>query len=444
MSSHHIGPLVGLISVTLTVGFLSVYGGGRESKRADVAMAYGLLAWMVYMLWIGRFSDESPDAIDMFVERIGLQVCLFAATVLVLIGAPLSSQRLWGLIGTQALGGVLSLWLWAATSWPAWLTAWQVFNLFFVGVLLVFLVRPVLRRPRPLAWGRFLLSALLMLCALAAVWPVVSVPWLASAGAYTYPAALVCTWWMLSGRFGSRGAHAPRMAAAELEGGHEERQRIAQDVHDGVGAHLVAILSSLDTQDPEQRALALSLEQCLLDLKIMVDGLYEDVTHPLEALAMLRYRVQPCLDRAGILMVWDIEDNPAMEQLSPHAVTQFLKIAQEAIANVMRHAQATEIRVACEYDETGRRIELTIADNGRGFDEQRRRAAARSKGLAGMQRRALDMGGTLEIDSTPGHGTRVHLKLPCPDPAFRPPPSAQVAPPAVSARPETQQRYPSP
>ena len=40
MSSHHIGPLVGLFSVTLTVGFLTVYGGGRESKRADVAMAY--------------------------------------------------------------------------------------------------------------------------------------------------------------------------------------------------------------------------------------------------------------------------------------------------------------------------------------------------------------------------------------------------------------------
>ncbi|MBU4519314.1 MAG: ATP-binding protein, partial [Gammaproteobacteria bacterium] len=169
-----------------------------------------------------------------------------------------------------------------------------------------------------------------------------------------------------------------------------------------------------------------------------VDGLYEDVTHPLEALAMLRYRVQPCLDRMGIFMVWDIEDSPAMGQLSPHAVTQFLKIAQEAIANVMRHAQATEIRVVCEYDETGRRIELTIADNGRGFDDHRRRQAARSKGLAGMLRRATDMGGTLEIDSTPGQGTRVFLSLPCPDPAFllRPAEAAPVPPSVVSAHPE--------
>jgi signal transduction histidine kinase len=419
MSSHHIGPLVGLFSVTLTVGFLTVYGGGRESKRADVAMAYGLLAWMVYMLWIGRFSDEPPDAVDMFIERIGLQVCLSAATLLVLIGAPLSSQRLWGLVGTPALGGVLSLWLWASTSLAVWLTVWRVFNLLFVGVLLVVLLRPLLRRPRAVAWGRFLLSAFLMLCALVAMWPVVAVPWLASAGAYTYPAALVCTWWMLSGRFGGRGAPFQHTAAAEDESGHEERQRIAQDVHDGVGAHLVSILSSLDARDPEQRALALSLEQCLLDIKIMVDGLYEDVTHPLEALAMLRYRVQPCLDRTGTLVVWDIEDSPAMGQLSPHAVTQFLKIAQEAIANVMRHAQATEIRVVCEYDEAGRRIELTIADNGRGFDDHRRRHTARSKGLAGMQRRAMKMGGTLEIESAPGQGTRVHLTLPCPDPAFR-------------------------
>lgn len=164
MSSHHIGPLVGLFSVTLTVGFLTVYGGGRESKRADVAMACGLLAWVVYMLWIGRFADEPPDAVDLFVERIGLQVCLSAATVLVLMVVPLSSQRFWGLVGTQALGGVLSLWLWAATSLAAWLTVWRVFNLIFVGVLLVVLARPLLRRPRAVAWGRFLLSALLMLC----------------------------------------------------------------------------------------------------------------------------------------------------------------------------------------------------------------------------------------------------------------------------------------
>ena len=438
MSSHHIGPLVGLFSVTLTVGFLTVYGGGRESKRADVAMAYGLLAWVVYMLWIGRFADEPPDAVDMFVERIGLQVCLSAATVLVLMGVPLSSQRFWGLVGTQALGGVLSLWLWVATSLAAWLTVWRLFNLIFVGVLLVVLARPLLRRPRAVAWGRFLLSALLMLCALVAVWPVAAVPWLAPAGAYAYPAALVCAWWMLSGRFGGRGVPFQHSAAAEEEGGHEERQRIAQDVHDGVGAHLVAILSSLDARDPEQRALALSLEQCLLDLKIMVDGLYEDVTHPLEALAMLRYRVQPCLDRMGIFMVWDIEDSPAMGQLSPHAVTQFLKIAQEAIANVMRHAQATEIRVVCEYDEADRRIELTVVDNGRGFDGQRRHQAARSKGLAGMQRRALDMGGTLQIESTAGHGTRVHLTLPCPDPAFRAQPaaSAQGLPSDVSGHPD--------
>lgn len=124
----------------------------------------------------------------------------------------------------------------------------------------------------------------------------------------------------------------------------------------------------------------------------MVDGPYEDVTHPLEALAMLRYRVQPCPDRMGILMVWDIEDSPAMGQLSPHAVAQFLKIAQEAVANVMRHAQATEIRVVCEFDETGRCIELTMVDNGKGFDDHRRRRVAQSKGLAGMQRRATNVG----------------------------------------------------
>jgi len=436
MSSHHIGPLVGLVSVALTAGFLTVYGGWRESKRADVAVAYGLLAWMVFMLWIGRFSEEPPDMVDALVQHMGIQVCLSAATLLVLIGCPLSSQQVWGAVGLQTLGGALLLMVWLVTSLSVWFSVWQVFNLLVIAVLLFQLLRTLVHKRRAVAWGRFALSAVLLLCGLAAVWPMASVPWLASAGTYTYPAALVCAWWMLSGRFGGRIAHVHRTSVAEGDGGQEERERIAQDVHDGVGAHLVAILTSLDAKDPEQKALSLQLEQCLLDLKIMVDGLYEDVTHPLEALAMLRYRVQPCLDRTGTLMVWDIEDDPAMEQLSAQAVAQFLKIAQEAIANVMRHAQATEIRVVCEYDGPSQCIELTVADNGRGFDEQRWREAARSKGLAGMQRRARDIGATLQIESTPGRGTRVHLKLPCPDQAakVRPAESSEI-PQALASMP---------
>jgi signal transduction histidine kinase len=84
------------------------------------------------------------------------------------------------------------------------------------------------------------------------------------------------------------------------------------------------------------------------------------------------------------------------------------RIAQEGVLNAVRHAETHAIRVTILADEE--RIRLIVADDGRGFD--RRGIGARSLGLLGMEQRAIAVGGTLDVDSAPGRGTRVHFTCP--------------------------------
>lgn len=412
--SHHIGPLSGLLSVFLTIGFLALYGGWRGSKRTDLAMVFGLLAWMVHTVWVERVAAVPPDDFDEFVEHMSFQFCLAAASGLVLMGAHAFGRPLWGIWPLQAVGGgaVLAVWAWSGDA--AWFDGWQKLNLLIAAAVIVLLALQLRKRTGLKAWGIFGLSVVLLLSGLAGVFRHGHIPPMISAGIYTYPAALVCLWWLLSERFSTRPVQT-LISRPTADENQMERQRIAQDVHDGVGSHLVSILSSLDLQDPLQKNLALSLEQCLLDLKITVDSMQEDLHSMTDALAMLRYRLQPCLERSGSVLRWDMEPHPAMDRLPVNTVVQSLRIAQECMANVMLHARASELVLECRYQVASNSIHLSVRDNGRGFDRPRPDEALRGLGLNGMRRRAADMGASIEIASKPGHGTLVTLVIPCPD-----------------------------
>jgi two-component sensor histidine kinase len=410
--SHHIGLIFGLLSVAMAVGFLALYGRERKERGADVAMAYGLMAWMVFDNLAERASGMTREPQDDFVEFTAYQVCLAAASLLVLVGADMPSIKLWRMIGFQVLGGGTLLASWSWSEDIRWYAAWQWFNALFVLGVIVFLLRQVRVDPHAKSVTRAGLSIFLLLCGLAGAWPLAFAPWLAPIGIHMLPAVLVCAWWLLSDRSGRFSVMVSGPDSKEGIGDHDVRQRVAQDVHDGVGAHLVAILSSLDPRDIKQKDLALSLEQCVLDIKILVDNLADEVSSPIEALAMLRYRMQPCLDRIGVRMIWEVEEHPAMGEFDRLTVGQLLKIAQEAMANAMRHAQATEVLLRFQFDVASKHVDLLVADNGNGFDLGEGAPAHRGKGLAGMHRRAKEMGAVIKLDSAPGKGTRVQLSLP--------------------------------
>lgn len=189
----------------------------------------------------------------------------------------------------------------------------------------------------------------------------------------------------------------------------KERRRIAQELHDGVGSQIVAILASLDRRDPRERHLVASLEQCLLDLKILVDAI-DDVDEDLsQALGRLRYRVQPSLDRLGIHLHWDVPYEGALEKVRGEPTRQVLRVVQEALANVMRHAKARNVWVHCSMDEMHGVLHTSVSDDGQGMSTGK---PVHGKGMEGMRRRASSLGGVLEIVSHPGRGSRILLKVP--------------------------------
>jgi signal transduction histidine kinase len=89
---------------------------------------------------------------------------------------------------------------------------------------------------------------------------------------------------------------------------------------------------------------------------------------------------------------------------------ELLRIAQEALSNVQRHAQATEVSVDMHYSSD--MLLLMIKDNGVGFSVDDVSCNAEHYGMLGMQERASVIDGALEIFSEPGHGTRVTLRVP--------------------------------
>jgi signal transduction histidine kinase len=191
----------------------------------------------------------------------------------------------------------------------------------------------------------------------------------------------------------------------------DERKRIAQDIHDGVGSQLVGLIASLDANSTVHKRLHVGLECCLLDLKMAVDNMDSGNTNIFDALGSLRYRFTPSLQRAGIRMVWRVDTAGPLLALPQAGVVHVMRIAQECLANVLMHSQAKTVRLICRYELAPPRMLLEVQDDGIGM-VQEDDGAWIGKGLPGMRDRAHTLGAKLEIDTKKGAGLRVRLQVP--------------------------------
>ena len=184
-----------------------------------------------------------------------------------------------------------------------------------------------------------------------------------------------------------------------------ERERILQDMHDGLGGHLVQALA-IATSQATLRPLEEPLRACLEELRLMVDSL-EPVNGDLTSvLGSLRVRISRRLALAGVRMNWHVEDLPTLPDLGPKKVLDIARIVQEAITNALKHSGCSQIAVhAGIVGEDATQIEIEVADNGCGMN-----GTGRGHGLASMRRRAAELAATLSIDSSAA-GTRVTLRL---------------------------------
>ncbi|MBH2009951.1 MAG: hypothetical protein I8H71_09660 [Xanthomonadaceae bacterium] len=193
----------------------------------------------------------------------------------------------------------------------------------------------------------------------------------------------------------------------------EERQRLMQDMHDGLGSSLVSALRVVEDGQLHEAQVAEVLRSCIDDLKLAIDSMEPVDADLLLLLATLRFRLGNRLKSSSIRLVWNISDVPALPWLDPRNALHILRILQEAFANILKHAQASEIGVSTRASKGW--IEVAVADNGQGFSVDDAMKGG-GKGLMNQRRRAQAIGGEVLLASS-FTGSVLTLRLPEKQPA---------------------------
>jgi len=198
----------------------------------------------------------------------------------------------------------------------------------------------------------------------------------------------------------------------------EERARISRELHDEMAQTLTAFTLDLATlqQLVGKRARATSILERLQGLgrqmsqgmNRMVHDLRPALLDDLGLVAALEYLVKNDAPRLGLAT--NLEVRGAPRRLDPLVETVLFRIAQESLTNVARHAQTQQARLRLDFAPDA--VELGVSDSGVGFDPARRTAASGGWGLVGMQERAESTGGKLRVESEPGRGTVISVKIP--------------------------------
>jgi two-component system nitrate/nitrite sensor histidine kinase NarX len=200
----------------------------------------------------------------------------------------------------------------------------------------------------------------------------------------------------------------------------EERYRLAREIHDGLAQtlsylhlqveRLETLLATGRIQAARQEIVELhrTVRAAYVDVREAIDGLRLSVKQPEQLAARLRDYVQEFGLQTG--MAVEFVSRPPDLTVEAAVGLQLLRIAQEALTNVRKHAQATQVRVTLTRSD--HELELAITDNGQGFPLAPSPSQHRSYGLNGMRERAQSLGGTMTIASGPGQGTRVIVTVP--------------------------------
>lgn len=199
----------------------------------------------------------------------------------------------------------------------------------------------------------------------------------------------------------------------------EERNRLAQEIHDTLAQGFTGILIQLEAA---QDALEQSPEEAHAHLLTARELARESLTearrsvHALRPLALETAELPEALARmvermgAGEGCTVTFETVGERRPLSPDVAHDLLRACQEALANALRHAEPTAVRITLEYGTEG--VRLSIADNGKGFKPADVKSAREGLGLVGLGERARRLRGELQLQSRPGEGTTVSLTAP--------------------------------
>jgi two-component system NarL family sensor kinase len=216
-------------------------------------------------------------------------------------------------------------------------------------------------------------------------------------------------------RLAEREEMLERFATRTVEAQELERRRLAGEIHDGISQrlvslwyHLLAAEDAVGTPDAVRRELATAKElatEALAEARAAITGLRPFILDDLG--------LGPGLESLGRTLTEvevEVEVEPVV--LPPHVEVALYRIAQEALQNVVKHAEATTVLIRLAAGDDG--VHLVVSDDGRGFDEETVADAEdrHSYGLVGIRERAELIGASLALASRPGTGTTIEVVVP--------------------------------
>lgn len=184
-----------------------------------------------------------------------------------------------------------------------------------------------------------------------------------------------------------------------------ERKRIAADLHDDLGAKLLTIVHT-----SESERISTLAREALEEMRLSVRGLTGKPMRLADALADWRAETVSRLGQANIEADWR---SPAeeIEQLLPaRGFVQTTRILREAVSNIIKHSGASHCKVRCAISD--RQFGLTVQDNGKGIPMELDGKLDRGHGMSSMKHRAKQMQGQCLVESGPGYGTVIRLTIP--------------------------------
>jgi signal transduction histidine kinase len=199
--------------------------------------------------------------------------------------------------------------------------------------------------------------------------------------------------------------------------GQEERNRLARDLHDSIKQQLFAIQTSAATAEARfdgapadarhfVAQIRTSAREAMTEMEAMLDQLRATPLENVGLVEALKRQCEALGFRTGARVTFEAGALPASDAMAPGAPQAIFRVAQEALANIGRHARAASVTVSLV--QVDGQVHLTIEDDGQGFSER----PGSGMGLANMRARADEFQGTLEVESRAGRGTRVTLQVP--------------------------------
>ncbi len=205
----------------------------------------------------------------------------------------------------------------------------------------------------------------------------------------------------------------------------EERTRIARELHDELGQKLTGfkmdaswlskrLSDSQTVQDTmplltKTRAMTALIDETIVGLRRLISELRPAVLDHLGLIAALQWQAEEFHRRTGIACFF--ESPLEKVELGPTGATAIFRIVQEALTNVGRHAQATEVTI--RLDEEGQELRLTVEDNGKGITESETTGRS-SFGILGLRERVVLLKGRMTLHGRPGQGTTLAAHIPFP------------------------------